>query len=142
MIPHKNLRTTYDISGILHPSARFNMSYESEPTVNAISFPIMFPTFEARNPHSLFRQDESIFIVRGISKQNTMFHHVLSALPTDVVSQVTHAIDKPPEDELYTTLKCAVILRLRCDAMGMLLFIGKPLLLMNASTSWSEAQPF
>ena len=85
------------------------MSYESGPTVNAISFPVMFPTFQAKNPHSLFRQVESIFLVRGISKQNIMFNHVLSALPTKVVSQFTHAIDKPPEDELYTTLKCAVI---------------------------------
>ena len=38
-----------------------------------------------------------------------MFHHTLSALPTDVVSQVTHAIDRAPEDELYTTLKSTVI---------------------------------
>ena len=85
------------------------MSYESGPTVNALSFPVTFPTFDARNPHSWFRQVESIFLVRGISKQNMMFHHTLSALPTDVVSQVTHTIDKAPEDELYDTLKSAVI---------------------------------
>ena len=85
------------------------MAYESGPTVNALAFPVTFPTVEARNPHSWFRQVESIFLVRGISKQNMMFHHTLSALPTDVVSQVTHAIDKAPEDELYATLKSAVI---------------------------------
>ena len=41
-----------------------------------------------------------------------MFHHTLSALPTDVVSQVTHAIDRAPEDKLNTTLKSAVIRQL------------------------------
>ena len=74
--------------------------------MNSISFPVMFPTFNARNLHSWFRQVEIIFRVRGISKQNIMFHHVLSALPTDVVY---HAINKALEDELYTTLKWAVI---------------------------------
>ena len=85
------------------------MFYESDPTVNALSFPVTFPTFDARNPHSWFRQVESIFLVGGISKQNMMFHYTLSTLPTDVVCQVTHAIDKAPEDELYTTLKSAAI---------------------------------
>ena len=38
-----------------------------------------------------------------------MFHHTLSALPTDVLSQVSQAIYKAPVDELYATLKSAVI---------------------------------
>ena len=85
------------------------MSYESDPTLNVLPFPVTFPTFDAKNPHSWFRRVESIFLVRGITKQNMMFHHTISALLMDVVSQVTHAIDKAPEDESYTTLKSAVI---------------------------------
>ena len=109
------MQTTDNTSDNLHTSATVNMCYESGPNVNALSFPVTFPTFDAENPHSWFRQVVRIFIVRGISKQNMMFHHTLSELPEDVASQVTHAIDKAPEKELLTTLKSALMV-LKRDA--------------------------
>ena len=38
-----------------------------------------------------------------------MFHLFFSELPTNLVSQVNHTIDKAPVENLYTSLKSALI---------------------------------
>ncbi|VUZ55581.1 unnamed protein product [Hymenolepis diminuta] len=88
------------------------MSNESELAVNAVVAPITYPILDPRNPYVWFRQVEKIWRLRVISKQKTMFQHVLSALSIVVAAQVIDIVDKAPEDKFYDTLKRAVISRL------------------------------
>ena len=74
--------------------------------MNALFRPLTSTTIDTRNPHTWLQQVRRVFHVRDISKQEMMFHHTLSALPTNAVSQVA---GRAPEDKMYTTLKSAFI---------------------------------
>ena len=67
------------------------------------------PIFDTRISHYWFRQEKSIFLLRSIFKQKKVLHRTLSTQPINMVSRVTHPIDRVLKDRKVTTLNSAII---------------------------------
>ncbi|GBN26809.1 hypothetical protein AVEN_90463-1 [Araneus ventricosus] len=76
---------------------------DSSPAVARVSFKA--PPFWKRNPKLYFAQIESQFTIAGITKDETKYHHVVAAIETDVIAQVSDIILNPPEELKYEALK-------------------------------------
>ena len=68
------------------------------------------PPFYRKSPEAWFRQMESQFALAAVTKSDTKFHHVLAALPEDIVSNID--LDTPAE---YEWLKEKIIKSLRAN---------------------------
>lgn len=70
---------------------------------------IKFLPFWADDPETWFQQLEAQFVLAGITVDTTKFYHLLTALDTKLLSQVSDAVKKPPDDEKYENLKRAML---------------------------------
>lgn len=77
------------------------------PVISRVSFKA--PPFWRQNPKLYFAQIESQFFVAGITADATKFHHVVSAIETDVIATVSDIILNPPESKKYDELKARLI---------------------------------
>jgi len=68
------------------------------------------PPFYRKNPESWFRQMESQFVLAKITVSETKFHHVMTVLPEDLVSEIL-----TDEVTTYETLKSAIIEHLKAN---------------------------
>ena len=68
------------------------------------------PPFYFKNPGSWFRQMDSQFVLAGITQSTTKYHHIMAALPEDIVANVL-------TDEIvgYEDLKKAVLDHLKAN---------------------------
>ncbi|GBL77768.1 hypothetical protein AVEN_112824-1 [Araneus ventricosus] len=76
---------------------------DSSPAVARVSFKA--PPFWKQNPKLYFAQIESQFAIAGITKDETKYHHVVAAIATEVIAQVSDIILNPPEELKYEALK-------------------------------------
>ena len=72
-----------------------------EMAINRIS--IKPPPFYTKRPEIWFRQMESQFALAGVTSSQTKFHHILTALPEDIVCEVNF------NDSSYGELKACVL---------------------------------
>jgi len=56
-----------------------------------------------------FAQIEAQFALGGITNDTTKYYHVISAVDTEILTQVTDIIQRPPETNKYDTLKVRLI---------------------------------
>lgn len=67
------------------------------------------PPFWRKNPKLYFAQIESQFVIAGITRDETKYHHAVAAIETDVIALVSDIILNPPEEDKYETLKTRLI---------------------------------
>ena len=72
-------------------------------TENAVSMKL--PTFWPENAKTWFSQAESQFQLRGITQDETKFHHVVAVLDAEAAIAADSILDDPPEQGKYTALK-------------------------------------
>lgn len=70
------------------------------------------PPFWAEKPALWFAQIESQFLLAGISKDSTKYHHVVANLDARFASEVEDIITSPPDIDAYKYLKEELIRRL------------------------------
>lgn len=70
---------------------------------------IKLPPFWRKDPKLWFIQLEAQFDLAGITRDITMFHHVVSAIDTEILQEVTEVITNPPINEKYNTIKNRII---------------------------------
>ncbi|GBM46297.1 hypothetical protein AVEN_87993-1 [Araneus ventricosus] len=92
-----------DVPLTTNPSINDN----SSPIVARVSFKA--PPFWKQNPKLYFAQIESQFAIAGITKDETKYHHVVAAIETDVIAQVSDIISNPSEELKYEALKKRMI---------------------------------
>lgn len=63
------------------------------------------------SPRGWFLQLETVFTMRCVRNDKTKYHHLIACLPQDVVHTVLDIIERPPSENLYETLKNAIIER-------------------------------
>lgn len=83
---------------------------DDPPVVSAVST-LKLPPYYASDPQVWFGVVESLFRTRGISRQTTKFHHVISGLSADFATEVRDLILNPPDDTPYDELKARLIQR-------------------------------
>ncbi|XP_055924770.1 uncharacterized protein LOC129956840 [Argiope bruennichi] len=88
-----------DVSLTTNPST----NDDSSPVVARVSFKA--PPFWKQNPKLYFVQIESQFTIAGITKDETKYHHVVAAIETDVIAQVSDIILNLNEELMYEALK-------------------------------------
>lgn len=75
----------------------------TEARVERVS--IKTPPFWKKDPRIWFLQIESQFALAGITTDSTKYHHVLSAIDTDILQQITDEVINPPPSEKYANIK-------------------------------------
>ena len=80
-----------------------------DPEVAA--YAIKIPPFWPSDPKLWFTQVESQFRLRGITAQETKFHHVLANLSQEIATEVRDLLINPPEENPYEVLKATLIKR-------------------------------
>lgn len=83
---NKDLQTTFEVS-----------------TIAAVA--IKLPSFWPNQPKIWFAQAESQFVLRGISSEDTRYHHVIAALDQDTAKRVVDIIDDSNMENKYRVLK-------------------------------------
>lgn len=63
------------------------------------------PPFFREDPHLWFLQAEAQLAARGISDEKVRFGLIVSALPSDIISEVRDCLVRPPDVNPYTHLK-------------------------------------
>ena len=66
---------------------------------------IKMPKFLPDQPAVFFVMAESQFVLRGITSDDAKYHHVVSALPPEVVSRIVDLVTAPPAMSKYDTIK-------------------------------------
>lgn len=84
-------------------------SNSTSPSENAVGLPC--PPFDIANPRVWFTQMEAVFRCRHITRQDSMFSHVVANLPTHVATEVIDIIDPMPAESPYDKLKFAILKR-------------------------------
>ncbi|KAK5642171.1 hypothetical protein RI129_001036 [Pyrocoelia pectoralis] len=72
---------------------------------------LKLPPFWKRNPTVWFTQVESQFIIANITADVTKYHYVIAAIDSNILSEVSDIILKPPTVGMYSTLKNQLISR-------------------------------
>ena len=75
--------------------------------VHAVS--LKLPKFWPSRAKGWFEQAESQFVLRGITKDETKYHHVMSSLDMDTVDRLTGFLDNPPTENKYDALKAKMV---------------------------------
>lgn len=75
----------------------------SSPVLARVAFKA--PPFWKQNPKLYFAQIESQFVIAGITQDETKYHHVVAAIETDVIAQISDIILNPPTNLKYEALK-------------------------------------
>ena len=79
--------------------------------VAPITLTVKLPPYWAADPLVWFAQVESLFATRQITREKTMFHHVVSSLSHEFAGEVRDLILNPPDHQPYTVLKRQLIAR-------------------------------
>ena len=66
---------------------------------------IKMPKFLPDQPAVFFVMAESQFVLNGITSDDAKYHHVVSALPPEVVSRIVDLVTEPPATGKYDTIK-------------------------------------
>lgn len=67
--------------------------------------------FWANSPVTWFIQTESLFNLSRVTRDISKYNHVVTSLPQDVAESVADLLENPPENQLYESLKKALIER-------------------------------
>jgi hypothetical protein len=70
---------------------------------------LKLPTFWTVQPEVWFAQAEAQFSLRGVSRDETKYFYVLSALDQDTATRLLDLISQPPSANKYETLKDRLI---------------------------------
>ena len=104
------------LSAFTQAQAQASTTPQAPPSVPGISsldsvdvVGLKLGTFWTDRPAVWFAQAESQFVIKKISVESTMFHHVLVALDNRTSGEVEHIIMDPPVDKPYTELKEALL---------------------------------
>jgi hypothetical protein len=75
---------------------------EESIAVNRVT--VKTPPFWKGDPSIWFAQIEAQFALSGISSDTTKYYHVISAVDTEILTQVTNIIQTPPPTDRYTDI--------------------------------------
>lgn len=88
----------------VNPNTHNPLNY---PTVNRVA--VKVPPFWKTDPSIWFAQVEAQFDLGGITNEKTKYNHIVSAVDTEILSQVSDIIQKPPETDRYQALNNRLI---------------------------------
>jgi hypothetical protein len=77
------------------------------PVVNRVA--VKTPPFWKGDPTIWFAQIEAQFALSGITNDTTKYYQVISAVDTEILTQVSDLIQTPPAGDKYGTLKSRLI---------------------------------
>lgn len=95
------------MTSTLKEMADSNENNDNSNTLNTLNYPavnrvaIKMPPFWKTDPSIWFAQVEAQFDLSGITNETTKYNHIVSAVDTDILSQVSDIIQKPPETDRY-----------------------------------------
>lgn len=72
---------------------------------------VKMPNFCHSSPSTWFALVESTFAINNIKTDVLKYHHVLTALPEDILMTITDVINNPPENDKFVKIKDTVISR-------------------------------
>ncbi|KAM7288740.1 hypothetical protein ISCGN_028924 [Ixodes scapularis] len=72
---------------------------------------LRLPGFWAKNPRAWFSQVEAQFHLRRITRQESRYYHVVSALPPEVADELDHVLALPPAENAYEHIKETILFR-------------------------------
>lgn len=72
---------------------------------------VKMPSFCHSSPHTWFALADSTFIINNIKSDDLKYHHILTALPEDIIMSITDIIHNPPQQEKYKTIKETILTR-------------------------------
>lgn len=78
---------------------------DSTANSNVSRVTIKTPPFWKGDPNIWFAQIEGQFVLGGISNDTTKFYHVITAVDTEILTQVSDIVQTPPVNNKYDTLK-------------------------------------
>lgn len=81
----------------------------AQPITSTVS--IKLPPYWPNDPALWFTQVEAQFTTRGITADATKFAYVVGSLQPEVAQEVRDILLNPPTDDLYKTLKTAIVKR-------------------------------
>lgn len=106
MTPVKNIMENENTNDNTNNSLPSN-NYPAFATVNRVT--VKVPTFFKSDPAIWFAQVEAQFHLGGITNDLTKYNHIVGAVDTEILSQVSDIIQKPPDTDRYNTLKNRLI---------------------------------
>lgn len=77
---------------------------------------VKLPDFWKSDPAMWFAQAESQFVLAGVNKDETKFHHIVAKIDQTVISHVADLIRKPPDAGKYDAIKERLIARFELTA--------------------------
>ena len=78
------------------------------PPVTAVS--LKLPSFWSKNPVAWFAYIESSFNLQNITRSRTKYDYIVTALPSDVITEITDILANPGADP-YDAIKQALLTR-------------------------------
>ncbi|KAL4119980.1 hypothetical protein QTP88_012730 [Uroleucon formosanum] len=78
---------------------------DSTANTNVSRVAIKTPPFWKGDPNIWFAQIEAQFVLSGINNDTTKLYHVITAVDTEILTQVSDIIQTPPDNNKYDTLK-------------------------------------
>lgn len=90
-------------------NANNSNSVDTTTSINVSRVSVKAPPFWKGDPNIWFAQIEAQFALSGITNDTTKYYHVISAVDTEILTQVTDIIQGPPEANKYDTLKARLI---------------------------------
>jgi len=78
---------------------------QPEAEAAAAAVQVKLPVFWVQNPAVWFAQAESQFALRGITRDSTKYHHVVSSLDNDSACRILDLLQVPPTTNMYKTIK-------------------------------------
>ncbi|BHF74017.1 hypothetical protein SprV_0401710100 [Sparganum proliferum] len=91
-------------------SDRHRLIVSSQPIAGIYTFDL--PSVWLGDIALWLRTVESRFVLRQITREDTKFHYVVTALPMDIATDLREIIDCPAKEAPYTALKEALISRI------------------------------
>lgn len=109
MVDNERVGACGPVSAGPQPEALENNPHRNRNEIARVNTKI--PPFWKANPALWFCQLESQFITSGVTSERTKYHFVVSAIESEVLSQVSDIIINPPAVEQYQTLKTRLLER-------------------------------
>lgn len=88
-----------------------NPGTTQESTIAATSINLKLPPFWPSDPQLWFAQVEAVFATKRIRDDKTKYNYIISSLSHDYAIEIRDIIVNPPRENLYATLKEALIAR-------------------------------
>ncbi|XP_065354469.1 uncharacterized protein LOC135948944 [Calliphora vicina] len=85
------------------------VSPPTSPSLEISRVSVKIPPFWKTNPKLWFSQIESHFFNSGISQDATKYHALVGSVESDILNAVSHIIENPPTQNMYGTLKSALL---------------------------------